>query len=78
MSIQQGFVVEKDFATNASETERMRLLLDRVAETEPGRAVEGESKGMDKSMGEEVAVDTAGTNIGQSRLGCKSHSLEIL
>ena len=66
MAIQQVVVVAKVFATNASDTEMMRLLLDRWVEKEPVPAVEGERRGMENSMGEEVAVYIAEANTGQS------------
>ena len=80
MTIQQGVVVAKVFATNSSDTERMRLLLDRSVEKEPVPAVEGESGGTERPTGdlEEVAVDIAEANMGQLSQGCKSNLLELL
>ena len=40
MTIQQGLVVAKVFATNSSDTENMRLLLDRLTEKEPTPAID--------------------------------------
>ena len=66
IAIQQVVVVAKVFATNASDTEMMRPLLDRWVEKEPVPAVEGERRGMENSIGEEVAVYIAEANTGQS------------
>ena len=44
MTIQQGVVVAKVFATNSNDAEKMRLLLDRSAEKEPVSVVGGENE----------------------------------
>jgi len=80
MTIQRGAVIAKVFATNSSDTERMRLLLDQSEEKEPSPAVEGERGGAEMPTGDvkEVAVDIAEANMGQLSQGCKSDLLELL
>ena len=55
----------------------MRVLLNRSTENKPVPAAEGERRGMKKSMGEEVAVDIAEANMGQSSQGCQSDLIEL-
>ena len=55
-TMQRGVVVATVFATNVSDKERMRLLLDRSVEEEPVPGAEGDRRGMEKSMSEEVSV----------------------
>ena len=80
MTIEKGVVVTKVFVTNSSDTERMRLLLDRSVEKESVPAVEGERGGTERPTGdlEEVSVDIAEANTGQVSQGCKSSLLELL
>ena len=80
MTIQRGAVIAKVFATNSSDTERMRLLLDQSEEKKPSPAVEGERGGAEMPTGDvkEVAVDISEANMGQLSQGCKSDLLELL
>lgn len=80
MTIQQGVVVAKVFATHSSDTEIFRVLLDRSEGKAPVPVVEGERGGTEKPTGdlEGVAVDIAEANMGQLSQGCKSNLLELL
>ena len=71
MTIQQGVVAAKVKATSSSETERMRLLLDRSAEKEPVPTVEVGKRRVEEPTGdlEEIAVDLAEANTGQLSKG---------
>ena len=87
IAIQQGLVVAKVYATNSSDTERMRLLLEKPAEEAPRReagqqnaerqAGNGREDGTPGALAEE-GVDLAEANMGQLSHRYKSDLLELL
>lgn len=76
----QGVVVPKVFATQSSDTEMMRLLLDRSTEKETVPAFERGKAGVERPTVEleELVVDTLEASMGRLRQGRISVLLEPL